>query len=177
MSLISSDFKFNNMGRIGNDITDNTQRNLQNTRYSSYSISSYFSDKISNSQVDFVSTQPTMNVYATALGEGIGANEIDMDSQLLIKTTQERPLDKLQLFQRQFITVPYLGRGSCDPSLEMQLLQGDTVSAKKSVSTIMDKSFMNYIVQPNNGETYTPNTIDDNGWIHGGIPTREQGGN
>ena len=128
MSLISSDFKFNNMGRIGNDITDNTQRNLQNTRYSSYSISSYFSDKISNSQVDFVSTQPTMNVYATALGEGIGANEIDMDSQLLIKTTQERPLDKLQLFQRQFITVPYLGRGSCDPSLEMQLLQGEVVS-------------------------------------------------
>lgn len=181
MSLISSPYTFNNTARIGYDETDNTQRNLQNTRYSSYIVSSYFSDKLSESQLDFVTSQPSMYAYATALGSGIGANEIEMDSHLLIKSTQERPLDKLQLFQRPFVTVPYLGRGSCDPSLESQLLQGEMVSDKKSVSTIMDKSFMNYIVQPPDEKMQervsdASNTVEEvalKGWVRGGISTRD----
>ena len=40
------------------------------------------------------------------------------------------------------MTVPYLGRGSCDPTIESQLLQGETVRGKKSVSTVMELSLI-----------------------------------
>lgn len=180
MSIVS-DYKFNNTGRIGYDMTDNTQQNIQNSRYSSYNTSLFFSDKITDSQLDFVSTQPTMNIYGTALGVGIGGSKIDDDSHLLINTTQERALDKLQLFQRPFVTVPYLGRGSCDPVLESQLLQGENVSDKKSITTVMDKSFLGYTMYPTDDKmeervNNTKNTVEEsalNGWIRGGIPTRD----
>jgi hypothetical protein len=179
MSLIS-DFKFNNTGRIGYDTTDNTQRNTQNSKYSSYNVSSFYTDKISDTQMNFVTSFPTLNVQGTALGVGIGNNGIDVDSQLLINSTQERPLEKLQFFQRPFATIPYLGRGSCDPALELQILQGEMVSDKKSVSTIMDKSFMKYTIHPENEkmEEHTKdasNKVEEvamNGWIRGGISTR-----
>ena len=39
----TSDFMFNNMGRIGSDLTDNSQRNISNERYSGYILNNYFS--------------------------------------------------------------------------------------------------------------------------------------
>jgi hypothetical protein len=181
MSSFVSDYKFNNAGRIGYDMTDNTQQNMQNSRYSSYNTSAFFSDNISNSQIDFVSTQPTMNVYGTALGKGIGGSSIDTDSNLMLRTTQERAFEKLQLFQRPFVTIPYLGRGSCDPTIESQLQQGETVADKKSVSTIMDKSFLGYTMQPTDEKmkervSNTKNTVEEsalNGWTRGGVATRD----
>jgi hypothetical protein len=180
MSFVS-DYNFNVAGRVGYDLTDNTQQNAQNSRYSTYNTSTFFGDRITDSHLMFVTSQPTMNVHATVLGKGIGGSKIDDDSRLLIQSTQERALEKLQLFQRPFATVPYLGRGSCDPVLESQLLQGENVSDKKSASTIMDKSFLGYTMHPADSQmeervTNTKNTVEEsalNGWIRGGAPTRD----
>jgi hypothetical protein len=180
MSFVS-DYKFNNIGRIGYDLTDKTQENIQNSRYSTYNTTAFFGDKITGTQIDFMSTQPTLNAHATGLGAGIGGSKIDDDSRLLIQSAQERSLEKLQLFQRPFATVPYLGRGSCDPVLESQLIQGETSADKKSVSTIMDKSFLGYTMQPSDAEMEervknTKHTVEEsalNGWIRGGAPTRD----
>jgi hypothetical protein len=62
----------------------------------------------------------------------------------LLKTTEERSLEKLDLNARLFVTIPYLGRGSADVGMESQLLQGESSLAPKSVSTIMETSFMPY---------------------------------
>lgn len=172
-SSITSDYYFNNHGRIGLDATDNTQRSLQNTRFAEYSISNFFQERIPTSDIDFASQQPTMSVYGLAKGKGLNGEIIDYDSQLLIHTEQERALEKLQLFQRPFLTVPYLGRGSADPMLESQLQQGEPVSDKKSVSTIMDKSFMGYVIDPNFEQQQ--NVVEENalnGWVYGGTSTR-----
>jgi len=179
MSLIS-DYRFNNISRIGQDGVDMTTRNIENSRYSSYNTASFFGDKITNSQIDFISQQPTMNIYGTALGAGIGGSLIEADSRIIIKTTQEREFEKLQLFPRPFVTVPYLGRGSVCPILESQLQQGEPIHDKKSVSTIMDKSFFNYTQYPLDDEMKkrvndTKNTVEEsalNGWVRGGVDTR-----
>jgi len=110
-------------------------------------------------------------------GSGVG-QFVNNDTELLYKSENERSLEKVQLFQRAFLTVPYLGRGSCDPSLESQLLQGEIVNDKKSVSTIMEKSFMNHSLYPlddkmNEHLTTTTEDVALNGWIRGGALTRD----
>ena len=114
-------------------------------------------------------------------GPGLIGSLVDMDSNLMFKSEQERSLEKLSLNQRAFLTVPYLGRGSCDPLLEAQILQGENSQDKKSVSTIMTKSFMDYTLYPLDSEmksrvTDTRNTIEESaleGWVRGGVQTRE----
>jgi hypothetical protein len=116
-----------------------------------------------------------------ANGPGLIGNLVDTDSSLLYKSQQERSLEKLSLNQRPFLTVPYLGKGSCDPVLESQMLQGENSHGKKSVTTIMSKTFMDYTMYPVNAEmtnrvSDTRNTVEEsalNGWVRGGVHTRE----
>lgn len=175
------DSMFNNFGRIGYDQTDNTQRNVQNTRFANYSLSNYFSDNLTDDTVRFACAQPTMMVSGTAQGKGLNRNVVDYESILNIKTEQERPLDKLSLNQRLFVTVPYLGKGAVDPDLESKMLQGEAVYEKKSVGTIMEKSFMSYTMQPVSKELESrvqdpKNFVEESamdGWVRGGINSRE----
>jgi hypothetical protein len=59
------------------------------------------------------------------------------------------------------------------------LQQGEIVSDKKSVSTIMDKSFMNYSLYPTDDkmQDHVKNAaVEDsalNGWVRGGAATRD----
>lgn len=176
-----SDYHFFNLGRIGADAIDNTQRQVVNTRFTNYTLSNYFSDSASNSHVDFATSHPQLTFNAVNGGSGVGAAGVDVDSQLLINTEQSRSLEKLNLNTRPFITVPYLGRGSCDPTLESQLLQGELSTDKKSVSTIMSKSFMDYTMYPTDAKmeervqnpAYTVEEAALDGWVRGGIRTRQ----
>ena len=123
-----SPYTFNNTGRIGADSTDQSQRNTTNTHYANYMLTDHFSSTLSDNHVKFAMQQPTMNFNGLANGNGIHNSAVDKESMLKIKTTEERPLEKLQLFSRPFITVPYLGRGSCDPTMESRLQQGEPVT-------------------------------------------------
>lgn len=182
MATLSS-YTFNNMGRIGSDATDQSQKNVYNTRFANYTLSNFTSETLSDSHVNFAVQQPTMTFFGLAHGDGLSANSVDVDSNLMLKAGQERPLEKLQLFERPFLTVPYLGRGSADPSLESQLQQGELVSDKKSVSTIMEKSFAPYSLYPMDSkmENYVKdpkNTVQEaalDGWTRGGASTRNDG--
>ena len=175
-----SSFMFNNLGRIGTDSTDQSQKNLYNTRFANHTLSDFYSAQPANSTIQFASAQPTMVMTGKALGNGLNGSVVDAESFLTLKTEQERPLDKLQLSPRPFLTIPYLGKGSCDPVLESQLLQGEIVSDKKSVSTIMEKSFGQYVMYPTdsqmeervNNPAYTVQEAALDGWVRGGSNTR-----
>jgi hypothetical protein len=179
MSLFSN-FTFNKLDRIGADTTDNTQRNLQNSKFANYSLASYFSETITDDNIKFATQQPTMILNGHVYGTGINGHLIDNDSLLLIQNDQERPLDKLNLNQRTFLTIPFLGRGSCDPEVESKLQQGENIFEKKSVSTIMDKSFMSYSMYPTDENMIqkvkdTKFTVEESaldGWVRGGTTTR-----
>lgn len=180
MSSTSSYF-FNNAGRIGADVTDQSQRNVYNTRFTNYTLSDYFSDKTTDSHVQFATKQPAVMFSGTTHGAGLHSSVVDDESILKLKVEQDHAVEKLQLFQRPFVTVPYLGRGSCDPALESQLLQGEMISDKKSASTIMDKSFSQYALYPTdkkmeervNNAAHTVEEAALDGWVRGGMSTRE----
>lgn len=176
-----SPYTFNNTARIGADSTDQSQRNGANTHYANYMLTDHFSSTLSDHHVQFAMQQPTMNFNGLANGNGIHNAAVDKESALRLKPTEDRPLEKLQLFSRPFVTVPYLGRGSCDPALESQLQQGEPVTEKKSVSTIMEKSFGAYSLYPmdskmENQVKDASHTVEEaamEGWVRGGMSTRE----
>ena len=79
--------------------------------------------------------------------------------------------------ERQFLTVPYLGRGAGDPVLELQLREGEPMGEKKSVSTVTAQSFMGYTLHPSSKdmEEKTGIRIEESamrGWVRGGADTR-----
>lgn len=175
------DYNFNNMDRIRLDSTDLTQRNVHNTRFGNYMLSNYFSNIPSGDHVKFATNQPTTMFSGVTLGKGLSGNAIESENNIFYKTENERPLEKIMLMPRPFITIPYLGKGSCDPALESQLQQGELVHDKKSVSTIMEKSFNEYSLYPMDSKM--KDRVEDpaknveeaamNGWVRGGIMTRD----
>ena len=177
----SSDYQLNQSGRIGNDLTDKTQRTIQNTAYLDTVLTHFSSDKMSTSHVDFALQYPGVMVSGTNGGTGLGGLGVDTESTLLWKTQSQRPLEKLQLFPRSFLTVPYLGRGSCDTNLESQLIQGENVRGKKSVATVMEQNFSPLDKYPLDSEKraraseakYSVEELALDGWVRGGKATRE----
>ena len=180
MASINNYF-FDNLGRIGADSTDNTQRTTSNTKFANYMLSNYQGEILSDSHVNFAVKQPNIMFSGITHGKGLNGTAVEIDSQLLIKNENERPLEKLQLMQRPFLTIPYLGRGSCNPTLESQLQQGEIVSDKKSVNTISEKTFSQYtiyhsddkMIQRANDPTHTIEEYALDGWVRGGMSSRE----
>ena len=179
MSAIHN-YYFNNQDRIGSEPIDNTQRTITNTKFANYTLANYQSDQRMDNHVQFATQQPTLMFSGTAHGRGIGGSVIDTDSALLIKSVEERPLEKLQLLQRPFATVPYIGRGSCDPTIESQLQQGEITTDRRSVSANSETSFTGYTLFTSDNEMVK--RVQDhkateayalNGWTWGGASGRE----
>lgn len=176
-----SDYTFYNTARIGSDSVDNSQRNIYNTRFAGYTLSNYFSDSANDSHVQFATQQPNLMFSGSVGGTSFNSSVVDVHSMLSIQSQQERSLEKLSLEQRPFLTVPYLGRGSCNTLLETQMLLGENTHGLKSASTIMDKSFMDYALYPTdkNMEEHASNakyTVEEaalNGWVRGGVASRD----
>lgn len=177
------DYAFYNLDRIEDDSTCQTQRSMENSKYSSYTTSNFFNELATDAPVKFATSQPGIINNGTNGGVGVGSSTIETDSFLLLKTEQERNLGRLQLMQRLYVTVPYLGKGSCDPVLETQLLTGEAVADKKSVSTIMSQSFMGHTLYPTsnkmeqrvNDPKYNVEEVALDGWSRGGEATRNVG--
>ena len=170
-------YTFNNMGSLRADMTDQTQQNIQNTRFGNYNVANFFSNSASDSQLQFATQQPGIVVK----NGGVASAVIDVESNLFNKSENERPFEKLQLFQRPFVTVPYLGRGGGDPTLESQLQQGEMIRDLKSVGTVSEKSYIDYNQYPMRDDLRSQITNPSNlvqevamdGWIRGGASARE----
>ena len=137
-------------------------------------MTNYFSENISSDHIDFVSKQPGLPMNGLSGGPGLGASSVEHESSLFWGSEQERSYGKVQLFTRPFNTVPYLGRGSCDPTLESQLQQGEWIRGKKSVSNTMELN----TDMPDSFPLDTSNHIEElslGGWSRGGLDTRTTG--
>jgi hypothetical protein len=173
-----SDYTFNNMSRIGNDGCNMDQNSIQNSAACSYLLQNYFAQDSSMKNAKALATsQPCINYSGCDMG---GIN-IDQSSKLTIGGIQCHPKSKIDLFGRQFATVPYLGRGSVDPILESQIQQGEGITNKRSVTRLMEKSYLKYHTTPLIPEVkqniQNPNLmiegVASEGWIRGGLPSRE----
>jgi hypothetical protein len=123
-------------------------------------------------------TQPGI-MYNGGYNSGAGGCNIDESSMLQIGTIQTNPRCRIDLFQRPFATVPYLGRGSVNPVMEAQIQQGEQIVNKRSVNNLSEKSYIKYHqtpLLPAVQEKIKNSTIESDasqGWIRGGVPSRE----
>ena len=74
-----SNYSFYNMNRIEDDKTTQTQREVQNDRYSDYATTNYFSEKANDAQIKFATEQPSVFPNSTT-GSGVGATNIEKES-------------------------------------------------------------------------------------------------
>jgi hypothetical protein len=129
---------------------------------------------------ELATTQPGI-MYNGGYGSSSCGSNINDSSNLLIGTIQTHPKCRLDLFQRPFATVPYLGRGSVNPVIEAQIQQGEMNVNKRSVNTLSEKSYLKYSqtpMLPSVRERYTnpAHSVEGvayEGWIRGGVPSRE----
>jgi|UniRef100_A0A6C0DXZ3 hypothetical protein len=166
---------FNNGSSLKSDMPDQTQTNVQNTRFGSYTVANYFSSSTSDAQVKFASQYPGF----VASNLGVSSSVIDVESQLINKSVKERSTEKIQLFQRPFLTVPYLGKGGGDTTLESQLQQGEMIRNVKSMYAVPENTYVtNYPLRPDllSQVTNPATSVEElamNGWIRGGASSRE----
>lgn len=174
-------YTFDNLSRIGNDSCCIDQNTIQNAQSASYLLQNFFlQDCTMKKAKALATTQPGIN-YSGSHGLAAGGCNVQESSKLLLGGIQTHPRCRIDLFQRPFATVPFLGRGSVDPYLESQMLQGESITNKRSITKLTEQSYLKYHTTPMIPEV--KNSIQDpshlvegvaaEGWIRGGLPSRE----
>ena len=180
MANVSS-YTFDNMSRIGLDECCKSQTDIQNVESCNYMTQNYFaSDCSMKNPISLATSQPGI-MYNGGYNVGAGGCNINESSNLQIGTIQTHPRCRIDLFQRPFATVPYLGRGSVNPIIESQIQQGETGVNKRSVTNLSEKSYIKYHQTPllpsvRERLTNPANSVEgvaSEGWIRGGVPSRE----
>tara|TARA_B100001057_G_scaffold499583_1_gene610845 strand:- start:3756 stop:4340 length:585 start_codon:yes stop_codon:yes gene_type:complete len=174
---------FDNLSRIGNDECGVTARDTQNSAYGNYLTTNYFVANCGMKQpINFATKQPNV-FYGGGVGSNCGAGGcvVSDETKLMVGNDPTRHRCKLSLQQRQFLTVPFLGRGPAKPVFESKIQQGAQITDKKSCRMLTEKCFMGYSNIPmipslNNTIQNPANLIEQvaaDGWIRGGLPSRE----
>lgn len=176
-----TNYTFENMSRIGNDTCFQDQETIQNISACNYTLQNYFAnDCTMKNPIALATSQPCVFYNGTS-PVGSGGCVVDDSSKLLIGSIQTHPKCKIDLFQRPFATVPFLGRGSVCPILESQIQQGELLTNKRSVNKLTEKSYIKYQNTPLipsvqdriTNPAYCVEGVASEGWIRGGVPSRE----
>ena len=176
-------YLFDNLSRIGDDQCSMTQRDIQNKNQGNYTTKNHFLKYCGMKQpIRFATQQPGIN-FKGGRGDnvvGVGGCVVDDNSDLTIGSIQTNPKCRISLYQRPFITVPYLGRGPPKPVLESKLQQGDHVTNKKSCNTVTETPFLRErtdLIPSLQDTIQNPYNLIEGvaarGWIRGGLPTRD----
>lgn len=173
------DYTFDNITRLSDDKADLSQRNIQNSTFSTYMLDNFRPSCPMTNAIDFATSQPNVN-FKGSNQVGIGGCNIDENSSLLM-TDLMRSKCKISLTQRPYSTVPFLGRGQGDIVLESQMQQGDFANNKKSINHDTEVSHIKYFHTPMiptlRATISNPANLIEGvaaeGWIRGGVPSRE----
>ena len=176
-----SGYTFDNMSRIGLDDCNVSQTDIQNVATCNYTTQNYFASDCSMKNPMALATSQPGIMYNGGYNSGAGGCNIDESSKLQIGTIQTHPRSHIDLFQRPFATVPYLGRGSVNPVMESQIQQGEQLVNKRSVNNLSEKSYIKYhqtpllpaVQQKINNSANQIESDASTGWIRGGVPSRE----
>ena len=133
-------YMFNNTTRTHYDSVSKTERDIQNQNEGAYKTQNFYMKYSGMKQpISFATSQP--NVFYKGGHGALNGSTIDNESDLFIGQIQTNAKCKLNLQQRQYLTVPYLGKGVHKPVLESRLQQGSGLDPKKSCKAVTEKSF------------------------------------
>lgn len=169
----ATNMTFDNVSRIGLDSCSVDMNSIMNVAQCNYMTQNYYAgDCTMKNPIAFATSQPGIN-YSGGHGLGIGGCQVDTSSMLRMGALNTHPKGNITLFTRPYGTVPYLGRGSVDPVFEAQLMQGEQIINKKSVTRPGEKSHMPYRQHPTNMQVSVPLESDTYAnWVRGGIQTK-----
>ncbi|MAH20991.1 MAG: hypothetical protein CMB96_06120 [Flavobacteriaceae bacterium] len=170
---------FNLQSHIIHDECDVSQRTVENAAAANYLLEVPRHPGNMIDVLDFACTQPTINVNGTHQMAVNGTNVADNSD--LRHTPPSKPSCKINLSQRTFVSVPYLGRGRGDVFTESRLLQGESQTNRKSITQTseLDCSPLQYTPLLTSLEATISNPKHlveqhaQSGWVRGGIPSRE----
>jgi hypothetical protein len=175
-------FSFENMSRIGNDSCYIDQTTIQNVDACNYTLQNFFVKDCGMSKaIQMATSQPCIN-YVGLRNVGENGCLVDQNSALLMGGIQSTlPKSKLDLHPRPYMTIPYLGKGSVDPVLESQLIQGETITNRKSITNLSEKNYSKYQTTPLipslqekiTNPYFCVEGVASKNWIRGGLPSRE----
>jgi hypothetical protein len=118
--------------------------------------------------------QPGMQ-YKGGNGVSHDGKNIDVSSKLSLGSTLDITYGPLNLMPRPFLSVPYLGRGTVNPDIEIEMRKGLQYSNKKTTTNSSEKSYINLKYTPLLDEVQTqlsnPDRYDNNHCC--GEPSRE----
>ena len=174
-------YTFENMTRIGGDHCALDQESIQNINSCNYLLQNYFADDCTMSRPISLATNQPGVFFNGPSSVGSGGCAVDASSKLSIGSLLTHSKCKIDLYQRPFATVPYLGRGSANAILESQIQQGEGITNKRSVTRLTEKSYLKYHTTPLIPEVkqniQNPSLMIEGmaseGWIRGGVPSRE----
>lgn len=168
---------YNYHTRIGQDDCYLTERDLENDAYARYN-SGVAAPCSATQCLEFATSEHQTPPTGGRAFTDVGGHGVDIDSSLRIApSTQVR--ERLNLVQRPFATVPYLGRGKHDADTETQLRVGVPTNERRQNDSITERTYRgNQPLVPSVAATITnpANLVEQvasSGWIRGGVPTRQ----
>lgn len=180
MSFIS-DYIFNSGTRLGGDTCCTDQSTIQNVQACNYTLQNFRLADGNMTQARALAVgQPGLN-FSGGFGLSADASNVDSSSEIFIGTTQTRPgTSSIDLLHRPFVTVPFLGRGTVDPVIESQIMQGEAITSRRTSVKLGEQSHTDHGIAPLVPEvarnTQNPHRMIESlaydGWVRGGASTR-----
>ena len=98
-----TDFKFDNMSRLGSDACNLNQSDLQNSKANNYLLTNHFvGDTNMAKGIAFATSHPNVN-FSGSQQTSLGGANIDKSSELLVKQESTHAPERLNLMERPFI--------------------------------------------------------------------------
>lgn len=172
----SSEFRINHFTRVGDDAcsyNNDYRESVGPGRYTGLNLVPERTKVLPQALAN-----PTV---IAAEGFGFDQKEIDSDSVLRNNPTLEgRSRCPLRIQSRPFTTVPFMGRGRGNHELESKLQQSEFVRTGRECGTVTETFFSGQFVpliphlesNVQNPKNLIPE-IAANGWLRGGIPSRQ----
>ena len=174
-------YTFDSMTRIGGDRCALDQESIQNVSACNYLLQNYFANDCTMSRPISLATNQPGVFYNGPSSVGSGGCMVDESSKLSIGSVLTHSKCKIDLYQRPFATVPYLGRGSANAILESQIQQGESFTNKRSITKLGEQSYIKYsntpllpdIKERMSNPAFSVEGAASQGWIRGGLPSRD----
>jgi hypothetical protein len=168
--------EFYKVTRIGGDTCGLTQDLLQNNSSVDYMLKNFYAAECTMKKpIEFATSQVDVN-FVAAGGDGktcgIGGCNINESNSLLF-SVPTHPRARINLLQRPYLTVPYLGRGKFDSQLEGKLMKSEYVENKKTLNPTSERAHSSaYPLLPSIQSTITNPKYLVETWTRGGDSTR-----
>ena len=168
--------EFYKVTRIGDDNCGLTQDLLQNNNAVDYMLKNFYVAECSmRKPIEFATSQVDVNFVAAGGGGktcGLGGCNIN-ESNKLAFSVPTHLRSRINLLQRPYLTVPYLGRGKFDGQLEAQLMKSEYIENKKTLNPASEVTQNgNYPLLPSIQKTITNPKYLVETWTRGGDSTR-----